>query len=870
MKTIFLFVIILLNTFAFAQVGINTTTPNATFEIAATSTSSPSNTDGLLVPRVNTFPVTNPTADQQGMLVYLTTTVGINLRGFYHWDNPATKWIAMASSGTSTSWELLGNTVNGTTDFLGSTNNADVVFKRNGIESGRIADTNTSYGVSSLIANTTGNNGTAIGFQSLYNNTTGTSNTANGAQALHFNTNGVGNTAIGRVALYNNTTGNFNTAVGRNAMYSSTIGSYNTSNGHQALFKNTIGNYNVGSGSQALNDNLTGNDNTANGYQSLFRNTIGNKNTANGYQALFGNSAGNSNTGVGYKADVTSGLNNATAIGSNAMATTSNSIVLGSVNGTNGATANVNVGMGTTAPTERLHIDGKIRIVDGTQATGKVLTSDANGVASWQTGAPSNAWSLTGNTVNSASDFLGSTNDADVIFKRNNIQAGRINNTNTSYGLAALNPNTTGYFNIAIGTQALYNNTSGVSNIANGFQSLYFNSSGGQNTANGHQSLYSNTTGLYNTANGFQSLYSNSSGGYNTANGYKTLYFNTTGNFNIASGGNSLYSNTIGNYNIASGMNSLLNNTTGNQNVATGRAALYSNTIGNDNVASGASALVSNTTGSHNSATGTNSLYSNSVGSQNTATGYNSLYNNREGQNTAIGFRAGFNLTNGNNNVFIGANTEAYSNTVSNYININNQLYGNNGNIGIGSTNPTRAKLVINGSVNTNNGPYGYLNNAGATGTNNSTNTNPTSIWASGRVISSEFNATSDNRIKQNVIPVQNALITLSKLNIVNYTKLSKDGVSNEIGVIAQELEKIMPQAVKHGEGDIYNANTKLWEVVQDFRTVNYQTINMLTAKAVQELELQLKIKNDEVQELKEQYKILELRLKKIESLLKI
>ena len=79
-----------------------------------------------------------------------------------------------------------------------------------------------------------------------------------------------------------------------------------------------------------------------------------------------------------------------------------------------------------------------------------------------------------------------------------------------------------------------------------------------------------------------------------------------------------------------------------------------------------------------------------------------------------------------------------------------------------------------------------------------------------------------------------------------------------------------MPQAVKHGEGDIYNANTKLWEVVQDFRTVNYQTINMLTAKAVQELELQLKIKNDEVQELKEQYKILELRLKKIESLLKI
>ena len=47
-----------------------------------------------------------------------------------------------------------------------------------------------------------------------------------------------------------------------------------------------------------------------------------------------------------------------------------------------------NVGIGTTAPTKRLHIDngttaGAIRIVDGTQGAGKVLTSDANGVGTW-------------------------------------------------------------------------------------------------------------------------------------------------------------------------------------------------------------------------------------------------------------------------------------------------------------------------------------------------------------------------------------------------------------------------------------------------------------------------------------------------------
>ena len=51
--------------------------------------------------------------------------------------------------------------------------------------------------------------------------------------------------------------------------------------------------------------------------------------------------------------------------------------------------ANGNLGLGTISPTTKLHIDngttnGAIRIVDGTQAAGKVLTSDANGVATWQ------------------------------------------------------------------------------------------------------------------------------------------------------------------------------------------------------------------------------------------------------------------------------------------------------------------------------------------------------------------------------------------------------------------------------------------------------------------------------------------------------
>ena len=46
---------------------------------------------------------------------------------------------------------------------------------------------------------------------------------------------------------------------------------------------------------------------------------------------------------------------------------------------------NGNTGFGTSAPDTTLHIVGNIKMVDGTEAAGKVLTSDINGLATWQT-----------------------------------------------------------------------------------------------------------------------------------------------------------------------------------------------------------------------------------------------------------------------------------------------------------------------------------------------------------------------------------------------------------------------------------------------------------------------------------------------------
>lgn len=68
-KNYFLFLLFLGMQSILAQVGINTTTPNALLEIKSSDQTVPSNTDGILIPKVDVFPTTNPTASQQGMLV---------------------------------------------------------------------------------------------------------------------------------------------------------------------------------------------------------------------------------------------------------------------------------------------------------------------------------------------------------------------------------------------------------------------------------------------------------------------------------------------------------------------------------------------------------------------------------------------------------------------------------------------------------------------------------------------------------------------------------------------------------------------------------------------------------------------------------
>ena len=577
-KKLFFVACHLFGVLSFAQVGINTITPNAQLDIRATSATAPSNTDGLLIPKIDVFPTTNPTAAQQGMLVYLTTTVGTNTPGFYYWDNPTTSWVGIGGSATGNNWTLAGNTVNATTDFMGSTNDADVIFKRNNVRAGRIGIENTSFGVdalnpastgsrntatgvSSLSSNTTGYGNAASGTYSLYSNTTGFYNTATGVSSLSSNTTGDNNTASGSRSLFSNTTGNNNTASGSNSLFSNTTGSHNAASGRFTLYANTTGNGNTASGSNSLTNNTTGNQNTASGNHSLSLNTTGIQNTASGVFSLYSNTTGNQNTGIGYNTQTGSATNvltNTTAIGANASANTSNSLVLGSINGVNGATASANVGIGTTAPNAALEVKAvnpaaptntegllipRVSAFPATNPTAaqhgmQVFLTTAvgtqqpgfyywdNPTTSWVGiggSASGNNWALAGNTVNATTDFMGSTNDADVIFKRNNVRAGRIGANNTSFGVDALNPASTGFNNTASGYYSLFLNTIGYQNTASGSASLQFNTIGYQNTASGNGSLRSNTTGNQNTASGVFSLYYNTTGSSNTALGYNAF-----------------------------------------------------------------------------------------------------------------------------------------------------------------------------------------------------------------------------------------------------------------------------------------------------------------------------------------------------------
>lgn len=168
-----------------------------------------------------------------------------------------------------------------------------------------------------------------------------------------------------------------------------------------------------------------------------------------------------------------------------------------------------NFGFGNTAPTAKVDIAGTFKLVDGTQGSNKVLTSDASGLASWQ------------NLAATTAGILGSGNTG---IGNNVLQSLSGGQFNSAFGDNALRYNTTADANAAFGFNALRDNTTTGWNVAVGYDALTAPLTLGFNTALGSQALEF-TTGGYNVGvgrNAGENTNSNGSGARNTFLGADT------------------------------------------------------------------------------------------------------------------------------------------------------------------------------------------------------------------------------------------------------------------------------------------------------------------------------------------------------------
>lgn len=240
--------------------------------------------------------------------------------------------------------------------------------------------------------NGTGSGNTALGSATLNANTTGSYNTMVGGNSGVSNTTGQGNVSVGYSSLNSNTTGSNNISIGNTAMNGMNTYNYNVGIGQQAL-RYVKGNYNVaigdGAGANLGSAATTGTDNNimigaGAGYQA----GVNGSNTAGKYSVFIGHEtrpAADAETNEivisGYDGSAgTIGLgSNTTKIGNSATTMTAlmGDVLVGST--TDGGAYKLQV----TGDTK---LTGTLTITGGTPGAGKVLTSDANGLASWSNG----------------------------------------------------------------------------------------------------------------------------------------------------------------------------------------------------------------------------------------------------------------------------------------------------------------------------------------------------------------------------------------------------------------------------------------------------------------------------------------------------
>ena len=307
------------------------------------------------------------------------------------------------------------------------------------------------------------------------------------------------------------------------------------------------------------------------------------------------------------------------------------------------------------------------------------------------------------------------------------------------------------------------------------------------------------------------------SGSGNTSVGYNAMYKNSSSG-NTAIGNEALMNNSSGEGNTAIGASALMN-TTGSFNVAAGCGALNLGT-GSDNTAIGYKAARKITSGNYNTFVGSKIAPNIESGNSNTGLGYwNLLYLENGSYNTALGMRACARVT-GSNKTCIGANSGPDSTTSIEASDSEERIY-------IGgkakfndrpaiieahntSSNPTvvvNANLVVNGVIYGNaevlagyrlyadgyngNGSFRHAKEDG-NDTRNLTNF----PW-----IKTYSDRWSDKRLKDIKGESKAGLDQIRQLKVYDYTFKKDKENKSQVGVIAQDLQKVFPEAVREGLG---------------------------------------------------------------------
>jgi prepilin-type N-terminal cleavage/methylation domain-containing protein len=353
---------------------------------------------------------------------------------------------------------------------------------------------------------------------------------------------------------------------------------------------------NTGAGFNALHV-TTGVNNTAIGSEALAVNTRGGGNTAVGYQAMIRNVDGNHNTAAGYlvlKANVSGSGNTAYGINSLSKNTGSKNTAYGNMSLQNS--------------------------VAGSEST-------AFGYMSLQ--GPTN--SASASVYNTALGYmaLNANNMA-----QHNVAVGWLTMQHTAGASTTVGGDNTG-----VGTSALYNNTEGYANTAVGYNSL-----------NTYQ-------GIYGTAIGSEAL-DNNTARYNTAVGLQALKMNNSSEYNTAIGDHAMSSNT-GTQNTAAGSGAFAGNTAGATSTALGYNALKMNSNSSSNLAIGSQALYRHNNHEMNTMIGYKANQLGLESTQSTGLGYQTLLNSTGSWNVAIGYNSGSDLDSGSQNTLIGSDTGA-------------------------------------------------------------------------------------------------------------------------------------------------------------------------------------------------------------------